>query len=261
MSEYVVISKELRDNGVKALERFKEECPSIAYLWTELLEALRAAPETVSVEGVDEFMASRQFHTMGDYELLEQHTAQDFVDLIHLVSDLRRLVASVQPEQRGVTVVGDEYYLIRHAVNMDSDESMSDPLSEDEIQTVHAIREYLKTIAPVQPSAVVSREAVDLGDWSEIIEADGTDENGRNIRESWVKKVEADEVIYQLSIQLPKPQTVGRVDFSGIKDAYKDGWNDAIENLHDDEAEEWAWDRVGLYLAHLQAPTESEVKL
>jgi len=58
----------------------------------------------------------------------------------------------------------------------------------------------------------------------------------------------------------PKQTGVRGVDLSGIKDAYKDGWNDAIENLHDDEAEEWAWDRVGSYLAHLQFPAESEEK-
>jgi len=64
----------------------------------------------------------------------------------------------------------------------------------------------------------------------------------------------------QAPAESPKQTGVRRVDLSGIKDAYKDGWNDAIENLHDDEAEEWAWDRVGSYLAHLQFPAESEEK-
>jgi len=88
MSNDVVISKELRDK----LMSLAWEAGSV-----QLQNQLRTAPETVSLEGVDEFMASRQFHTMGDYELLEQHTAQDFVDLIHLVSDLRRIVSPVQP--------------------------------------------------------------------------------------------------------------------------------------------------------------------
>ena len=86
MSNDVVISKELRDK----LMSLAWEAGSV-----QLQNQLRTAPETVSLEGVDEFMASRQFHTMGDYELLEQHTAQDFVDLIYLVSDLHRLVAPV----------------------------------------------------------------------------------------------------------------------------------------------------------------------
>jgi len=70
-------------------------------------------------------------------------------------------------------------------------------------------------VTPVQPSAVVSREDIDLGDWSEIIETDGTDDNGRNIRESWVRKVEAEEAIYQLSLQLP--QTLAPVQSGGVE--------------------------------------------
>jgi hypothetical protein len=100
---------------------------------------------------------------------------------------------------------------------------------ETELARVSDIRRLF-----VQPSAVVSLEAVDLGDWSEIIEADGTDENGRDIRESWVRKIEAEEAIYQLSLQLPQP--VAPVHLANDAPTYEDGINEGWRQAENEAA-------------------------
>jgi hypothetical protein len=113
-------------------------------------------------------------------------------------------------------------------------------------------------VAPVQPSAVVAREdCVALAQKLQTISEEiGNREHPGRFKneaeaEEWYGKVKGLEVeahaeaIY--AIQLPKPQTVGRVDLS-VLTVYTG--RDGLDRLVDlDELE-----------AHLQAPAESEVK-
>ena len=46
-----------------------------------------------------------------------------------------------------------------------------------------------------------------------------------------------------------------------LKEAHQNGWNDAIENFHDEEAEEWAWSSVHALLTERQGGRRREVFL
>jgi len=161
----------------------------------ERLAALRAAPEAVSLEGVERMKLYQWLNSQEDGE----------TELAR-ISDLRRLVAPVQPS--AVDIPCEQYTIpgldgtVWKCGSKPASAKGKIILCDD---CFGKLELWGNQKSSVQPSAVVSREAVDLGDWSEIIEANGTDENGRNIRESWVRKVEADEAIYQLSLQLPQP--------------------------------------------------------
>jgi hypothetical protein len=140
MSNDVVISKELRDKGVKALERFKEECPSVAYLWTELIEALRNSPETVSLEGVERMKLHQWLNSQenGETELAR-------------VSDLRRLVAPVQPS---AVVSRDAFRKVARDRYEKGMQSIDDTFPESCADAIFDSLQLPQSVAPVQGGGV-----------------------------------------------------------------------------------------------------------
>ena len=119
MSNDVVISKELRDRILGLLSILPVKGPATDGYAAEL----RAAPETVSLEGVE-----RWSEGASDFGLYRSFDG-DWVGF----SDLRRLITPVQPS----AVVSREYY--------------RGPTELSPIQ-------FPQPVAPVQPSAVVTRE-------------------------------------------------------------------------------------------------------
>jgi hypothetical protein len=172
MSNDVVISKELRDrilaHGVHTREG-------------ELInEALRAAPETLSLEGVEKSLESLAHLAEGG--IIGQHLA-DFPGMVgrkvrQILSDLRRLVTPVQPsavvsrESDGsVTVSGRRYAewpknawrgTPAHAVETYYPDAEMVPACAydaalaDRNALIRLLAQLPQPIAPVQPSTVVS---------------------------------------------------------------------------------------------------------
>ncbi len=203
MSDSVVISKGLLDSILTVFENLGGNL---------LLDELRAAPETVSLEGVEKLVWDRVHGS--------EIAGQDIDDLI---DDLRRLAATVQPSavvsretiEGGIISVKDHH----------------DPESwERLIDLIHALQ-LPQPVAHVQPSAVVSREAIDEA----ITSADPDGEH------FGITRKEQDLIVDSVALlQLPQPVTPvqgGGVDIDSLM-ANIDEWSipfSCLDNAIDQE--------------------------
>ncbi len=166
----VAIPKELRDKIIESYVAMNDATGGMESGWLrEELEALRAAPETVSLEGM-EIMVIESLKKHGVTAYGTTYQGFDYDAVGYMVSaDLRRLVGPVQPSavasREAIERVYRETLEIADKRLQEEDLGDGDPFGwkrdqvceKEAFDAVYALQ-LPQPVASVQPGAVVSRE-------------------------------------------------------------------------------------------------------